>query len=277
MADARAARTGPGGHAGTAADSSAARLYTPMPAFPDKSLPGPATSAPTPQAIPFPRLLPPPLIRAGPQPPSSGLCLTAARTGAHSPAGNNHLLTQRGAMSVRRRRGARRQAGGRGARERHRRGDLPVTADPGEADAGTGAAWTELGAEHVTAALRAAGRQPPSPNCSAQAAHGRSRALRHSPGCSGTGRVRPRLPRTRAGRPPSGPGPAASTSGRARRGRPSRHRPARRPWPPRRRSGRDPHRGSSPVRGRGWPRSPGPIACRRPRPSGRGRGCSQPW
>ena len=63
-------------------------------------------------------------------------------------------------MSVRRRRGARRQAGGRGARERHRRGDLPVTADPGEAGAGTGAAWTELGAEHVTAAPRSRAPDP---------------------------------------------------------------------------------------------------------------------
>ena len=152
-------------------------------------------------------------------------------------------LTLIGYLSVRRRRGARRQAGGRGARERHRRGDLPVTADPGEANADPGAAWTELGAEHVTAAPRAAGRQPPSPNCSPQAAHGRSRALPHSPGCTGTGRVRPRLPRTRAGRPPFGQGPAASTSGRARRGRPPQHQPARQPWPPRRRSGRDPHRG----------------------------------
>ena len=34
---------------------------------------------------PFPAPLPPPPARAGPQPRSSALCLTAARTGAHSP------------------------------------------------------------------------------------------------------------------------------------------------------------------------------------------------
>jgi hypothetical protein len=54
------------------------------------------------EAIPFSRSLPLPLLLAGPQPLSSGLCLTAARTGAHSPGGNNQLpLTQRGARRVR--------------------------------------------------------------------------------------------------------------------------------------------------------------------------------
>jgi hypothetical protein len=59
----------------------------------------------------------------------------------------------------------------------------------------------------------------------------------------GAGGVRPGWPRTRAERSPLGQGPGASTSGRTRRGRPSWHRPARRPWSPRLRSGRDPRWG----------------------------------
>jgi len=95
MADARAraARTGPGGQAGAAIDSSVAG-WDPGAGSSDKSLPGPVTS----DLRPFSRLLPPLSPRAGPQSPSSGLRLTAGRTGAHSPAGNNHPLTQRGAM-----------------------------------------------------------------------------------------------------------------------------------------------------------------------------------
>ena len=51
-----------------------------------------------------------------------------------------------------------------------------------------------------------------------------------APARSGTGGIRPGWPRTRAGRSLPGPGPGASTSGRARRGRPSWRRPGRRPW-----------------------------------------------
>ena len=58
-ADARAARTGPGGHLGAATDSSAAGC-DPNAGSSDKSLPGPATCDPTPEAIPFSRLLPAP-------------------------------------------------------------------------------------------------------------------------------------------------------------------------------------------------------------------------
>jgi hypothetical protein len=47
MADARAARTGPGGHLGAATGSSAAGS-NPAAGPSDKSLPGPATSDPTP-------------------------------------------------------------------------------------------------------------------------------------------------------------------------------------------------------------------------------------
>jgi transposase len=57
MADARAARTGPGGHAGAATDSSAAGSY-PDAGSSDKSLPGPATSDPTPASHPIPPVTP---------------------------------------------------------------------------------------------------------------------------------------------------------------------------------------------------------------------------
>ena len=61
VADARdrAARTGPGGHTGAATSSSAADC-NPNAGSSDKSLPGPATCDPTPEAIPFSRLLPAP-------------------------------------------------------------------------------------------------------------------------------------------------------------------------------------------------------------------------
>ena len=110
-------------------------------------------------------------------------------------------LTLIGYLSVRRRRGARRQAGGRGARERHRRGDLPVTADPGEANADPGAAWTDLGAEHVTAAPRAAGRQPRRrtvPRRQPMGARERFRIARAAPGPGGSGHGCPELARTAA-------------------------------------------------------------------------------
>ncbi len=59
MADARAVRTGPGGHAGAAADSSAAGSH-PGTGTSDKSLPGPAISDPTLPAIVINRESPPP-------------------------------------------------------------------------------------------------------------------------------------------------------------------------------------------------------------------------
>jgi transposase len=86
--DAQAAATGPGGHVGAATGSSAAG-FDPSTGASEKSLPGPATNDPTPApASPptrFSAPFPPPPASAGPQPPSSALCLTAARTGAHSP------------------------------------------------------------------------------------------------------------------------------------------------------------------------------------------------
>jgi transposase len=62
MADARAARTGPGGHEGAAIDSSAAGS-DPSAGSSDKSLPGPATSDPTPGSQPIL-----PVIPANPNP-----------------------------------------------------------------------------------------------------------------------------------------------------------------------------------------------------------------
>jgi transposase len=56
-ADARAARTGPGGHTGAATDSSAAGS-DPDAGSSDKSLPGPATSDPTPASHPIPPVTP---------------------------------------------------------------------------------------------------------------------------------------------------------------------------------------------------------------------------
>ena len=52
MADARAAQTGPGGHTGAATVSSAAGSH-PDAGSSDKSLPGPATSDPTPESHPI--------------------------------------------------------------------------------------------------------------------------------------------------------------------------------------------------------------------------------
>jgi len=56
-ADARAVRTGPGGHPGAATDSSAAGC-NPDAGTSDKSLPGPATSDPTPPSHPIPPVVP---------------------------------------------------------------------------------------------------------------------------------------------------------------------------------------------------------------------------
>ena len=56
-ADARAARTGPGGHTGAATSSSAAGS-DPDAGSSDKSLPGPATSDPTPASHPIPPVTP---------------------------------------------------------------------------------------------------------------------------------------------------------------------------------------------------------------------------
>ena len=52
MADVRAGRTGPGGHTGAATGSRAAGS-DPNAGSSDKSLPGPATSDPTPHSHPF--------------------------------------------------------------------------------------------------------------------------------------------------------------------------------------------------------------------------------
>jgi hypothetical protein len=57
IADARAARTGPGGHTGAATVSSAAGS-DPDAGSSDKSLPGPATSDPTPASHPIPPATP---------------------------------------------------------------------------------------------------------------------------------------------------------------------------------------------------------------------------
>jgi transposase len=74
-ADARRLRTGPGGHTGAATGSSAAGS-DPDAGTSEKSLPGPPATTLRQQTAPFSGLLPPPLIPAGPQSRSSGLCLT---------------------------------------------------------------------------------------------------------------------------------------------------------------------------------------------------------
>jgi Transposase IS116/IS110/IS902 family len=90
--DTRAAATGPGGHLGAATGSSAAGS-NPITGASEKSLPGPAANHPTPPQHPrFSRPFPAPFTGAGPQPPSSAVCLTAARTGAHCRAGNSRSL-----------------------------------------------------------------------------------------------------------------------------------------------------------------------------------------
>jgi transposase len=85
ITDARAARTGPGGHLGAATGSSAAGLH-PSAGTSEKSLPGPAAHDLTPgQPIHSSGRSRRPLSGTGPQPSSSALCLTTARTGAHYP------------------------------------------------------------------------------------------------------------------------------------------------------------------------------------------------
>jgi len=69
---------------------------TPAPALQRSHFPDPPPATPRRHAGPFPRLLPAAPYHAGPQPPSSALCLTAARTGAHWQAGNNHPLDTEG-------------------------------------------------------------------------------------------------------------------------------------------------------------------------------------
>src|SRR5690242_11695575 len=75
---------------------------TPTPALRTSHFPDPPPATLRQLLHPSSRLLPPLPAPPGPQPPSSGLCVTAGRTSAHSPDGNNHPLTQRGARSVRR-------------------------------------------------------------------------------------------------------------------------------------------------------------------------------
>nr|MDQ2816026.1 transposase [Actinomycetota bacterium] len=80
-ADARRLRTGPGGHTGAAAGSSAAGS-DPNAGTSEKSLPGPATCDLTPADHSVLRAAPAASDPAGPQSRSSGLCLTARRTGS---------------------------------------------------------------------------------------------------------------------------------------------------------------------------------------------------
>ena len=81
MADARAGRTGPGGHLGAATDSSAAGS-DPIAGTSDKSLPGPASHDPTPPGRSVPRAAPAAFqIQPDRSRGSSDLCLTAIRTG----------------------------------------------------------------------------------------------------------------------------------------------------------------------------------------------------
>jgi hypothetical protein len=95
-ADAKRLATGPGGHTGTTTGSSVAGS-SPCTGSSEKSLPGPATSDPTPcpasKPIRSPASSRRPSIKAGPQPLSSEVRLTTARTSAHSPGGNDTLLT----------------------------------------------------------------------------------------------------------------------------------------------------------------------------------------
>ena len=72
--DARARAAGPGGHVGAATGSSAAGSH-PATGTSEKSLPGPATSDPTPPGRPVPHAVSPPRQLAGPQPLSSALLL----------------------------------------------------------------------------------------------------------------------------------------------------------------------------------------------------------
>jgi transposase len=73
---------GPGRTPGGRLLAPARPAHTPMPALRISHFPDPLPATLRRKAIPFPRILPPPLSGAGPQPPSSALCLTAGRTGA---------------------------------------------------------------------------------------------------------------------------------------------------------------------------------------------------
>jgi transposase len=95
---------GPRGHVGATTESSAVDL-NPVVDSSEKSLPRPASNDPyarrRKRTAPFFDPFPTPSINAGPQPTSSALCLTTARTGAHSRGGNDPPLTQREAMTGR--------------------------------------------------------------------------------------------------------------------------------------------------------------------------------
>jgi len=89
--DARASATGPEDTRGRLL-ALAWPACTPAPALQKSHFPDPpsTTYASTPIHSSGCSRRPP--LHAGPQPPSSAVCLTAARTGAHSQAGNNHPL-----------------------------------------------------------------------------------------------------------------------------------------------------------------------------------------
>jgi hypothetical protein len=94
IADARAAATGPGGHVGAATGSSAAG-FNPSAGTSEKSLPARHRRPYARKASPFPWSLPALSAGTGPQTPSSAICLTTARAGAHYPgAGNDPLDTE---------------------------------------------------------------------------------------------------------------------------------------------------------------------------------------
>ena len=86
--DARAVATGPGGRVGAATDYSTA-TSTPARALRRSHFPDPPPTTLRQEGHPILLVVPAAFISAGPQPLSSALCLTAARTGAHYPAGND--------------------------------------------------------------------------------------------------------------------------------------------------------------------------------------------
>ena len=65
---------------------------TPAPALQRSHFPDPPSATLRQHGDPFLRLLLAPPFHAGPQPTSSAVCLTTARTGAHWRGGNNHPL-----------------------------------------------------------------------------------------------------------------------------------------------------------------------------------------
>jgi hypothetical protein len=139
---------------------------------------------------PFPAPFPPPPASAGPQPPSSAVCLTAARTGAHSQSGQRRPLDTEGSQnrtSVSRYRPARdtdipSRVARRPTKNRGRRAEAVLRAyipvdrarsaiatgtpaalrmtGPGDPAARSAAVPSHLVANHMT---RAARRTPPSP------------------------------------------------------------------------------------------------------------------